>query len=284
MSLHSLLDYLGSTGRCTRDVVSIFLAEFCGTATLLFLGCMCVVSGFGNSPTNVAGGIGFGFTVMIVIIIFGHISGAHINPCVSIAAVVYGTLNIPMFILYLIAQFSGGICGYGLLMSVTPMKYFAMAMETGNGSCATAPHSDLSIVEAFGVEFFITGILVWTCCGLWDPRNSKFGEDTPVKFALIVGGISIASGPYTGASMNPARTLPPAIWNGSYKALWVYFIAPPLAGLVMPLIYKYVFRREPLQEEQTAVQLNRRPEDIRAPMCVCVCHPLSLTQPGALDK
>lgn len=252
------------TGHCAKDVVSIFLSEFCGTATLLFLGCMCVVSGFGNNPTNVAGGIGFGFTVMMVIITFGHVSGAHINPCVSIAAVVYGSLNIPMFILYLIAQFSGGICGYGLLMSVTPMKYFTLAMETGNGSCVTAPHSDLSIVEAFGVEFFITGILIWTCCGLWDPRNSKQGEGTPVKFALIISGISIAAGPYTGASMNPARTLPPAIWNASYKALWVYFVAPPLAGLIMPLIYKYVFRREVPQEQQQAIQLVRTPEDIKA--------------------
>lgn len=255
--------FLG-TGHCAKDVVAIFLAEFFGTATLLFLGCMCVVEGFGNSPTNVAGGIGFGFTVMMVIITFGHVSGAHINPCVSLAAVVYGMLNIPMFILYVIAQLTGGICGYGLLMSVTPMKYFTSAMETGNGSCVTAPHSDMGIVEAFGVEFFITGILVGTCCGLWDPRNSKFGEVSAVKFALIVGGISIAAGPYTGASMNPARTLPPAIWNGSYKALWVYFVAPPLAGLIMPLIYKHVFRREAEQEDQTATKVIRTHEERKA--------------------
>lgn len=240
--------FLG-TGRSSRDVASIFLAEFCGTAMLMFLGCMCCVTAFGHTPTNVSGGIGFGFTVMMVIITFGHVSGAHINPSVSTAALVYGLLNVPMYILYLIGQFLGGLCGYGLLMAVTPMKYFTLALETGNGACVTAPADDLSTMEAFGVEFFVTGILVWTCCGLWDPRNSKMGEGTPVKFALIVAGISIAGGPYTGASMNPARTLPPAVWNGSYRALWVYFVAPLLAGLVLPLIYKYVFRREAPQDE-----------------------------------
>ncbi|XP_019537617.2 aquaporin AQPAn.G [Aedes albopictus] len=254
--------FLG-TGHNARDVVSIFLAEFSGTATLMFLGCMCCVTGFGNTPTNVSGGIGFGFTVMMAIITFGHVSGAHINPSVSIAALVYGLLNIPMFILYLIAQFLGGLCGYGLLMAVTPMKLFTEALETGNGACVTAPHDDLSTWEAFGVEFFITGILVWTCCGLWDPRNSKFGEGSPVKFALIVAGISIAAGPYTGASMNPARTLPPSVWNASYKSTWIYFIAPPLAGMVMPLIYKYVFRREAPQDKHTAM-ITRTTEQIKA--------------------
>lgn len=254
--------FLG-TGHNARDVMSIFLAEFSGTATLMFLGCMCGVTGFGNTPTNVSGGIGFGFTVMMAIITFGHVSGAHINPSVSIAALVYGLLNVPMLILYLIAQFLGGLCGYGLLMAVTPMKYFTAAMEIGNGVCVTAPHDDLSVMEAFGVEFFVTGILVWTCCGLWDPRNSKMGEGTPIKFALIVAGISIAGGPYTGASMNPARTLPPAVWNGSYKSIWIYFIAPPLAGMVMPLIYKYVFRRELPQDEQTAM-VTKTPEEMKA--------------------
>lgn len=232
------------TGHSARDVISIVLAEFLGTGMLMFLGCMCCVAGFGNTPTNVSGGIGFGFTVMMVIHTFGVVSGAHINPSVTIAAFIYNLVTFPMLILYIIAQFAGAICGYGLLMAVSPYKVFTAALDEGNGSCVTAPHADLSTWEAFGVEFFITTILIWNCCGLWDPRNAKNTDSTSIKFALIVAGLSIAAGPYTGASMNTARTFAPAVWNGSYKGLWIYFVAPPLAGLIMPLIYKYVFRRE----------------------------------------
>lgn len=237
------------TGCSPRDVITIFMAEFLGTGMLMFLGCMCCLTGFGNEPTNVSSSMGFGFTVMMVIITFGCVSGAHINPSVSIAALVYNTLTFPMLILYLIAQFLGAICGYGLLMAIAPTKYFTAALDTGSGMCVTVPHADLSVMEAFAIEFLVTGILIWTCCGLWDPRNSKNVDSNAIKFALIVGGISIGAGPATGASMNTARTLAPAIWNGSYENLWIYFSAPPLAGLIMPLIYKYVFRRE-VEEEQ----------------------------------
>ncbi|XP_055622679.1 uncharacterized protein LOC129766195 [Toxorhynchites rutilus septentrionalis] len=250
------------TGHNPRDLASIFMAEFFGTAMLLFLGCMCCVTGFGNEPSNVSSGLGFGFTVMMVIITFGCVSGAHINPSVSIAAFIYNLINFPMLILYLIAQFLGAICGYGLLMGITPAKIFSDALYSGHGSCVTAPHGDLSTLEAFAVEFLVTGILIWTCCGIWDPRNGKNLDSNPIKFALIVGGISIAAGPYTGASMNPARTLAPAIWNGSFFQVWIYFLAPPLAGIVMPLIYKYGFRRE-LHEEEQPIKIVTAQEHVK---------------------
>lgn len=243
------------TGHSARDLVTIVLAEFLGTGMLMLLGCMCCVAGFGHTPTNVSAGIGFGFVVMMVINTFGVVSGAHINPSVTIAAFVYKMVTFPMLILYIIAQFAGAICGYGLLMAVSPYQYFTAALDEGNGSCVTAPHEDLGTWEAFGVEFLITSTLIWNCCGLWDPRNAKNTDSTSVKFALIVAGLSIAAGPYTGASMNSARTFAPAVWNGSYKQLWIYFVAPPLAGLIMPLIYKYVFRRElpPVEEDRQPI-------------------------------
>lgn len=92
---YSRLLILG-TGHSARDVVSIVLAEFLGTGMLMFLGCMCCVAGFGNTPTNVSGGIGFGFTVMMVIHTFGVVSGAHINPSVSIAAFIYDLVTFPV--------------------------------------------------------------------------------------------------------------------------------------------------------------------------------------------
>ncbi|XP_053674585.1 aquaporin AQPAn.G-like [Anopheles nili] len=248
------------------DVASKFLGEFFGTAMLMFLGCMGCLDGFDNITSNFSRGLIFGFTVMIVIVTFGAVSGAHINPVVSIAAFIYGNLSFLMMPIYFVAQFAGALCGYGLLMGVTPNLYFDKALIAGHGSCVTAPHSSLSTGEALAIEFIVTGILIWACCGVWDPRNAQHQDSGPLKFALLVAAISVAAGPATGASMNPARTLAPCVWNSSYHKLWIYFVGPLLAGVIMPIAYKYVFYKEEVKviEEQTI--------EPREQVCVCVFH------------
>uniref|UniRef100_A0A182KCU1 Aquaporin n=1 Tax=Anopheles christyi TaxID=43041 RepID=A0A182KCU1_9DIPT len=247
-------------------VVSKFLGEFFGTATLMFLGCMGCLDGFDNATTNFSRGIIFGFTVMVVILTFGVVSGAHINPVVSMAAYIYGDLSCTMVLIYFVAQFTGALCGYGLLMGVAPQAYFDQALVDGYGSCVTAPHSSLTSAEALAIEFIVTGILVWACCGVWDPRNAQHQDSVPVKFALLVAAISVAAGPATGASMNPARTLAPCVWNNSYHKIWIYFVGPPLAGVIMPIVYKYVFRREVNNVNE------HTPPTPREQVCVCVVH------------
>ncbi|XP_049291263.1 aquaporin AQPAn.G-like [Anopheles funestus] len=247
-------------------VLSKFLGEFFGTGTLMFLGCMGCLDGFDNVTTNFSRGLIFGFTVMVVILTFGVVSGAHINPVVSIAAYIYGDISCMMVLVYFVAQFTGALCGYGLLMGVAPQTYFDQALVGGHGSCVTAPHASLTTTAAFGIEFIVTGILIWACCGVWDPRNAKHQDSAPLKFALLVAAISVAAGPATGASMNPARTLAPCVWNNSYHKIWIYFVAPPLAGVVMPITYKYVFRRELHNDGE--LETTTPQEQV----CVCVIH------------
>uniref|UniRef100_A0A1Y9H2J2 Uncharacterized protein n=1 Tax=Anopheles dirus TaxID=7168 RepID=A0A1Y9H2J2_9DIPT len=247
--------------------VSKFLGEFFGTATLMFLGCMGCLDAFGNETSNLSRGLIFGFTVMVVILTFGVVSGAHINPVVSIAAYIYGDLSFVMVLAYSVAQFSGALCGYGLLMGVAPQKYFDQALVDGHGSCVTAPHDSLSTGAALAIEFIVTGILIWACCGVWDPRNAQHQDSVPVKFALLVAAISVAGGPATGASMNPARTLAPCVWNNSYHKIWIYFVGPPLAGVIMPIIYKCLFRREVTNEN-----ILETPPPVQEPVCVCIVH------------
>ncbi|XP_052888198.1 uncharacterized protein LOC128296751 [Anopheles moucheti] len=245
-------------------VFSKFLGEFFGTATLMFLGCMGCLDGFDNITSNFSRGLIFGFTVMVVILTFGVVSGAHINPVVSIAAYIYGDLSCMMVLVYFVAQFAGALCGYGLLMGVAPQTYFDLALVDGHGTCVTAPHASLTTSAALGIEFIVTGILIWACCGVWDPRNAKYQDSVPLKFALLVASISVAAGPATGASMNPARTLAPCVWNNSYHKIWIYFVGPPLAGIIMPITYKYIFRREIHGDDEL---------QIKSPQgCVCVVH------------
>uniref|UniRef100_A0A182J383 Uncharacterized protein n=1 Tax=Anopheles atroparvus TaxID=41427 RepID=A0A182J383_ANOAO len=228
----------------TWKLLIVFLAEFFGTAVLLFGGCMAGLDGFDNITTNVSRGLTFGMVVMMVFITFSATSGAIINPVVSLAAYIYGTLSFPLTLLYTVAQFGGALCGYGLLRAVTPWKYYQRALEYGEGHCVTAPHESLSTGEALAVEILLTGVLVWTNCGIWDPRNQKNSDSVPIKFAFLIAGLSIAGGPITGASMNPARSLAPAVWNCSYDGLWIYFAGPTIGAILTATIYRYMFWQE----------------------------------------
>nr|AIT55906.1 aquaglyceroporin [Anopheles gambiae] len=222
-------------------VFTLFLAEFFGTAMLLFGGCMASTDGFDNVTSNISRGITFGMVVMMAFITFSASSGAIINPVVSLAAYIFGTLSLQLTILYIVAQFAGALCGYGLLRAVTPWQYYQQALEHGNAHCVTVPHQSLSSGMALAVEILLTGMLVWTNCGVWDPRNKKDSDSVPVKFAFLIAGLSIAGGPITGASMNPARSLAPAIWNHYYEGLWIYFAGPTIGSLLMVTIYRYIF-------------------------------------------
>ncbi|XP_058121993.1 aquaporin-like [Anopheles ziemanni] len=232
------------TNNPAYDAFAKFLGEFFGTAILLFLGCMGCLDAFDNVTSTFSRGLIFGFVVMVAIVTFGVVSGAHINPSVSIAAYIYGDLSFVMLLLYFVAQFTGALCGYGLLMGVAPQVYFDEALVGGHGSCVTAPHASLTVGSALAIEFIVTGILVWTCCGVWDPRNAQHQDSVPIKFGLLVGTIAVAAGPATGGSMNPARTLAPCVWNNSYHEIWIYFVGPSLAAVIMPIVYKFVFRKE----------------------------------------
>lgn len=224
--------------------VIIFLSEFFGTAVLLFGGCMAGLDGFDNITTNVSRGLTFGMIVMMVFITFSATSGAFINPVVSMAAYIYGILSFPLTVLYILAQFGGALCGYGLLRAVTPWKYYQRALEYGEGHCVTVPHESISTGEALAIEILLTGILVWTNCGIWDPRNKRDTDSVPIKFAFLIAGLSIAGGPITGASMNPARSLAPAVWNRNYDGLWIYFAGPTIGAILMTSIYRYIFWQE----------------------------------------
>uniref|UniRef100_A0A182I659 Uncharacterized protein n=2 Tax=Anopheles arabiensis TaxID=7173 RepID=A0A182I659_ANOAR len=208
---------------------------------LLFGGCMASIDGFDNLTSNISRGITFGMVVMMAFITFSASSGAIINPVVSLAAYIFGTLSLQLTILYIVAQFAGALCGYGLLRAVTPWQYYQQALEHGNAHCVTVPHQSLSSGMALAVEILLTGMLVWTNCGVWDPRNKKDSDSVPVKFAFLIAGLSIAGGPITGASMNPARSLAPAIWNHYYEGLWIYFAGPTIGSILMVTIYRYIF-------------------------------------------
>ncbi|XP_053670939.1 aquaporin-like [Anopheles nili] len=230
--------------KSTLDSISVFLAELIGTGLLVMLGCMGCVSGLGHTPSHFELCINFGLIVMIIVQVFGCVSGAHLNPAVTAAAWVYELVSTKMALAYAAAQCIGAFMGYGILKLLTPTAVFEDAKEKGAGFCVTQPNVAITDMQALGIEFVATMVLILVCCGVWDPRNAKHHDSVALKFGFTVGALAVAAGPYTGASMNPARSLGPVLWNGVYNAHWIYWAGPLGAAFLTAFAYKSVFRRE----------------------------------------
>lgn len=219
---------------CSNSYRAI-LAEFFATISLLFFGCMTCIP-IDNLPMNppLYGPLGFGLIVILNIQIFGHISGAHMNPVVTFSAIIWGNISLVLGIAYIIAQFFGAIIGYGLLVLLSPANI-------STAVCITQPHARFTEYQALGVEILLTAGLVLANCAVWDHVNVNNNESISIKFGLIVAALSVAGGPLTGASMNPARSLGPAIWTNTWNAHWVYYAGPFLGSASATVFYKYVF-------------------------------------------
>lgn len=170
----------------TLDILTVFASELLGTGFLVFLGCMGCIK-WGDADNFAGSAFNFGLQVGILVQIFGCISGAHLNPAVSVGALVYRVLSIQLFFVYIIAQLIGAFMGYGVLKAVVPTYAIKAENSTAPGLCVTVPHADVSALQATFIEFLAVFILVSLCCSIWDPRNAKNTDSTAIKFSICLG-------------------------------------------------------------------------------------------------
>ncbi|XP_043803043.1 aquaporin AQPAe.a-like [Apis laboriosa] len=237
-----------------KGTMTMFIAEVIGTGILLFVGCMGSIGTMGPIlPPPLQTSMAFGMTVNLLIMMLGHISGAHLNPAVTIGAVILGIKTIPTGILYAIAQFIGATIGYGLLMTITPAELFNDGRSNATiGHCVTVVHPGISITQAIIIEILCTSFILCAACATWDPRCAHTTDSTAIRFGFSVVGVSLAASPYTGCSMNPARTFGPAFWNGNWTNQWIYWFGPCAGAFLGTYIYVYLFaeKKENEQNEQ----------------------------------
>lgn len=180
------------------ETIAVFLAELIGVAFILFFGCM---GGLNEAP-HLQAALNFGIAVMTPVQIFGFISGAHFNPAVTVAAVIYKKVTIPIACIYFMAQMLGAFMGYGLLKVVIPQHIFNPTNSTdGPGLCTTIPHADVSNIQALTIEFVATTVLILVCCAVWDERNSHLHDSVALRFGFVIFLLACSCGPFTGASM-----------------------------------------------------------------------------------
>lgn len=208
------------------------LSEFIGTYFLIFAGTgAIVVNELTKSLTHLGIALVFGLVVMALIYTFGHISGAHFNPAVTIAFLFRKEITGRQALFYVVTQTIAGI-----VASMTVCLVLGNVANLG----ATLPRS--SWQQAFVLEFILTFVLMIVILGS-AVHGKAIKSFAGLAIGATVGLEAMFAGPISGASMNPARSFGPALVSGNLQDLWVYIAAPFLGALLATWIYQYLHEK-----------------------------------------
>ena len=231
------------------------IAEFFGTFWLVFGGCGSAVLAAAY-PSLGIGFVGvslaFGLTVLTMAFALGHVSGAHLNPAVSIGLSVAGRFDPRELLPYIGAQLAGAICASGTLYLIASGKP-AFSLAGGFASNGYAEHSPdgYSLLACFLIEVVLTAFFLLVILGATDHRAPK--GFAPIAIGLCLTLIHLISIPVTNTSVNPARSTGPALFVRGWALgqLWLFWVAPILGAVVGALISKAFFAapQQPIREE-----------------------------------
>nr|AOS89751.1 aquaporin [Helix pomatia] len=245
----SCTELLGTKEAKTSRFVRAVLAEAVGTAMLVIVGCGSVSTlnkGLHPGAETMAVAFSFGFALAMIIWMFGHISGAHVNPCVSIGFLVTGHVSLLKTICYIIAQVAGAIAGAGLLKAIIPSGW------QGNLGTTTLDEN-VTIWQGVIIEVIATFCLVMTVFASCDRLRTDHSGSIALAIGFCVTAMITWMGTTTGGSMNPARSLGPAVVSGVWKHHWIYWLAPIAGGIIAALVYEHIFAE---QTKETNTELN----------------------------
>ncbi len=219
-----------------------YFAELIGTAALVLIGCgSAVIAGQSIGFAGIS--FAFGLTVLAMVYAIGSISGCHINPAITIAMWVAGKIKGRDAIYYVIAQCAGGIVGAALLWAIASgIPGFSLAV-TGLGQNGYGIHSPAgySMAAALVAEVVLTALFLFVIFGSTHKDAPKGFAGLSIGFTLVL--IHLVGIPITGTSVNPARSLGPAVFVGgdALAQLWLFIVAPIVGAIIAAVVWKYVF-------------------------------------------
>jgi aquaporin Z len=252
------------------DMRKLF-AEFLGTALLVIfaVGVATLSFGFKFDGGSVSAGVvttalAFGLTVLALAYTIGPISGCHVNPAVTMGFLASGRMSINEAVGYWVAQFLGGIGGALALWGLFSASPTYSRATTGLGTDGWGPkHSLIGInaAGAFGAEVVLTFLFVLVVLGATSRLGSPGFAGLAIGLALTV--VHLLGIPLTGTSVNPARSLGPALVVGhdALKQVWLFIVAPMVGGIIAALVYKFLFADEgtvAAADAAPAVQADRK--------------------------
>jgi len=237
-----------------------FISEFIGTMVLVIFGCGSAVAA--NELLSAMGMqiplafstllIAFAFGLVIVAMAYsiGNISGCHINPAVSLSMLIAGKMSFKDFIIYIIAQFAGGIAGAAILLVL-----FDKSTGLGANGFDAASALRIDMWQAILVEVILTFVFVLSILGVTSKIEN--GKVAGLVIGLSLTLVHIFGIPFTGTSVNPARSLGPALFAGgdAFSQVWVFIVAPLVGAAIAALIYKFL-SAEPKTIEGVAIEID----------------------------
>ena len=216
-----------------------YLAEIVGTFVLVFMGCgAAMLLGVGAESGHLAVALAFGLSIVAMAYVIGGVSGCHINPAVSLSMFLDQRLSAKEFIGYVVAQVIGAIAGAALLFMM--VESFGMVdLTEGLGSNRVG---SIGIGGAFVVEIVLTFIFILTILGI--TAKEKTANIAGLVIGLTLAFVHIVGIPLTGTSVNPARSLGPAIFAGgaALTDIWVFLLAPLIGAICAVLVYRFFMK------------------------------------------
>ncbi|MCR4593966.1 MAG: aquaporin [Clostridiales bacterium] len=227
-----------------------YIAEFIGTCVLVLLGCgtaMLVGCNVDGSTGYILTALAFGLVIVGMAYCIGNISGCHINPAVSLGVLISGGIGIKDFIGYVISQILGAFAGAGLLKAIFTLG----GIEDKTGAIGSNGLANVheSVGAGFLVEVILTFIFVLTIIGVTS-KKAGHGSFGGLIIGLTLTLVHIFGIGLTGTSVNPARSIGPAVvaaicGNGEpLSALWVFIVAPLIGGALAAVVYKLLAPKE----------------------------------------
>ena len=216
------------------------LAEFIGTFWLVLGGCgsAMLAAGFPDLGIGFAGvSLAFGLTVLTIVYALGHVSGAHLNPAVSIGLWVGGRFEAKEVLPYVISQILGGLAGAGILYIIVTGNGSPIGSFAANGYGEHSP-GGYNLMSAFVTETVMTFMFLIVILGSID-KNAPAGF-AGISIGLCLTLIHLISIPVTNTSVNPARSISQALFVGGWavEQLWLFILAPIIGAALAGIVYK----------------------------------------------
>ncbi|KAL8163682.1 UNVERIFIED_CONTAM: Aquaporin-5 [Gekko kuhli] len=231
-------------------------AEFLATMIFVLIGIGFALNWPSALPGVLQISLAFGLAIATLAQSVGHVSGAHINPAVTVALLVAQKISVLRAVAYIIAQMLGAIAGAGVIHQITPV-------EIRGGLAVNGLQNNTTAGQAVAVELILTFLLVLCVFASTDSRRT----DNVGSPALSIG-LSVTTGHllgiyFTGCSMNPARSFGPAVIMGNYQDHWVFWVGPLAGGILASLIYNVILAPDTrgLSERIEVLKGTYQPED-----------------------